>query len=68
MGDPLALDLDGLGPALDPVDDWHALDAPSLAAALAARGCDETVALRLTDNVEDPLVERLLDRYFAKDA
>jgi len=61
------LDLDGLGAALDPVEDWHTLDGPALAAALTARGCDDTVALRIVDDVGDPFVDRLLDRYFAED-
>jgi hypothetical protein len=60
------LDLDGYGPALDPVDNWRLLDDGALADALTARGVDDTVADRLAhDRHVDEFPARLLDRYFS---
>jgi hypothetical protein len=59
------LDLDGRGPALDPVDDWRDLNHEELAAALEARGARYPAIDAVVANRFSEATAARLDRYFA---
>lgn len=58
------LDLDGHGPALDPVEDWRALTNTELTLALEARGCLPPALFTIVERRDDDDTARRLDHYF----